>query len=797
MRRLLRLMLVAFTLLPVSALAQWTPDGAMLTAVGGSGVSIAQSIPDGAGGAIIAWMDKRGTVAYDIYAQRINDQGVPLWTANGAPICVAANDQNSPVLVADAGGGAIIAWYDLRSGVEDIYAQRINASGVVQWAANGVAVCTAAGTQWYPEIVADAAGGAIITWSDRRSGTNFDVYAQRVNATGVAQWVGNGVILCTDGTDQALPRATADGAGGAIVTWTDYRFGISDLDIFAQRVNAAGTIQWGASGEFVCGAALNQDYHQIVSDGAGGAIIAWGDFRNSINYDIYAQRMGPTGSPLWASGGVLLCAASGNQAAPFMAADGAGGATVVWGDYRSSVTSDVYAQRVNSLGASLWEINGVPVSVAAGHQTDPAVASDGAGGCVVSWVDYDSSPDAMFAQRVTASGTLLWSTNGMAVSSERSAKLVPVNVSAGGGTIVVWAGYRTGIYQLYAQRIDNVHGFWGHPEPTITAVKDIPHDQGGKVAVNWSASGRDLSNPRTIDFYSMWRAVDMIPLGATTISSGDLSTLGADDQDPIYLATPSRYYERVGTQTAQGWPGYSFAAATRADSVAGATANTYFMVAAHYVYDNFVAFASNEVSGHSVDNLAPAAPLFLIAQRVGADVQLRWNGVRMSDLRDYSVYRATSSGVTPVPINFFASSDDTVAVDPNAPASALYYIVTAYDVHANQSAPSNEASVQPTTGIGDAPALTVLTVLQNHPNPFNATTDLNIGLPSNSDVSVDVFDVAGRRVSAIEVNGAKAGWNRIPFAARDERGNSLASGVYFYRVKAAGSTITKKMVIAR
>jgi len=623
------------------------------------------------------------------------------------------------------------------------------------------------------------------------------VYAQRVNAAGVAQWVGNGVILCTDGTDQDLPRTTTDGAGGAIVAWTDYRFGIGDLDIFAQRINAAGAIQWGASGAFVCGVSFNQWYHQIVSDGAGGAIIAWSDFRNSTDYDVYAQRMGPTGSPLWSSGGVLLCGAGDAQTNLAMAADGAGGAILVWPDYRSSLTNDVYAQRVNSLGASLWGNNGVPVSVAAGHQSDPAVASDGAGGCVVSWLDSDFGSEAMFAQRVTASGTPLWSTNGVAVSPERSDKLVPVNVSAGGGTIVVWTGYRTGNYQLHAQRIDNVYGFWGHPEPTITAVKDIPHDQGGKVALNWTASGRDLSNPRTIDFYSMWRAVDAIPLGATTISSGGLSALGADNQGPIYLATPSRYYERVGTQTAQGWPGYSFAASTRADSVSGATGNTYFMVAAHYLYDNFVAFASNEIGGHSVDNLAPPAPLFLTAQRVGGDVQLRWNRALVPDLRDYSLYRATSSGVTPVPINFLVGSDDTLATDANAPASALYYIVTAYDVHANQSGPSNEASVQALTGIGDTPALTALTVMQNHPNPFNATTDFEVGLPSASDVTIDVFDVAGRRVRALEVKGAKAGWNRVPFAGRDDRDRPLASGVYFYRVKAAGATITKKMVIAR
>ena len=72
------------------------------------------------------------------------------WSSNPAvntAICIATGDQSSPTIVADGAGGSIITWYDLRSGSSDIYAQRINAAGVVQWTANGVAICTATGEQ--------------------------------------------------------------------------------------------------------------------------------------------------------------------------------------------------------------------------------------------------------------------------------------------------------------------------------------------------------------------------------------------------------------------------------------------------------------------------------------------------------------------------------------------------------------------------------------------------------------------------------------------------------------------------
>jgi AcrR family transcriptional regulator len=228
----------------------------------------------------------------------------------------------------------------------------------------------------------------------------------------------------------------------------------------------------------------------------------------------------------------------------------------------------------------------------------------------------------------------------------------------------------------------------------------------------------------------------------------------------------------------------------------GNSADHYFRVLAH-TSNPYVLYKSNVLNGHSVDNLAPAAPLLLTAQRVGTDVNLKWNRAVAPDLRDYSIYRASSTGVTPVPINFLSSSEDTVAVDAGAPTSALYYIVTALDVHANQSPPSNEASVGATTGVGNTPPISALTVLDNMPNPFTGTTTLRVGLPKASEVEIEVFDVAGRSVRSEHTSTLAAGWREISFDARDATGQAFPSGVYFYRVKAAGEAITRKMVIAR
>src|SRR5262245_22429953 len=96
---------------------------------------LAASISDGAGGTIVAWEEFRSATSYDIYAQKLNAAGATQWTAAGVAVCAAADFQQSPQLVSDGAGGAIVTWLDSRSGAAHVYAQRVDAAGAPQWAA--------------------------------------------------------------------------------------------------------------------------------------------------------------------------------------------------------------------------------------------------------------------------------------------------------------------------------------------------------------------------------------------------------------------------------------------------------------------------------------------------------------------------------------------------------------------------------------------------------------------------------------------------------------------------------------
>jgi len=465
------LLLIAFFALNATVYAQWSTDpnvnNPICTAVNDQfSHSIAS---DGEGGTIITWEDFRGG-NYSIYAQRINADGMLLWATNGIAICTAANDQTVPKIVSDGEGGAIIAWSDFRSSTDaDLYAQRINASGTVLWTNNGVAICTATKIQVAVSIITDGEGGAIITWHDSRSGV-YDIYAQRVNASGLVMWNADGVAICSAENKQENPAIVTDGAGGAIVTWQDNRNGTnqtSDYDIYAQRINSNGTVLWTANGISICSVTGNQVYPTIFCNITGEAIITWWDVRTG-DIDIYAQRINVSGTSLWTTNGAAVCTAPNFQQSPAIESDGEGGAIITWQDYRSG-NYDIFTQRINISGAVLWTTDGVAISTMPNAQMSPCITTDGSGGAFIIWDDQRSDNRDVYAQRINANGVVQWTDNGVAVSTAASDQYYPSIVrDNSGGVIIIWWDYRNGYTaDIYAQQI-NANGQLG----VITEIED-------------------------------------------------------------------------------------------------------------------------------------------------------------------------------------------------------------------------------------------------------------------------------------------------------------------------------------
>ncbi len=438
--------------------AGWTLDGAPVCVYSGD-----QEYPvicsDGAGGAIMAWEDRRDYP--DIYAQRVDEMGRRVWAVAGVPICTASYGQLGPRICSDGAGGAIIAWTDPRaSNVRDIYAQRIGPDGNVLWTANGVPVCTEAANQHLHAICADGFGGAILVWQDERASASYDdVYCQRIDADGNVLWNPAGVPLCTGGYLKDWLRVAPDGSGGGIFTWNNWTVSIS-----AQRVDAAGAVQWTANGVDVCAASGLRYEPEIVPDGSGGAVISWTDHRDW--YDIYVQRVDGSGAMLWTTNGVQLTVDPGGEVNGWqhharLCGDGVGGATVAWIDQRND-DYDLYAQRVNGDGIAQWTENGIPIDTTAGACDGIDLVSVSDKGAILFWEDSRSGMgNDIYAQLVDSLGVTEWTMNGEAVCAADGSQDLPHCTTDGmDGAIVAWEDERIFMdCDIYAQRITNEGGF--------------------------------------------------------------------------------------------------------------------------------------------------------------------------------------------------------------------------------------------------------------------------------------------------------------------------------------------------
>jgi hypothetical protein len=716
------------------------------------------------------------------------------------PLCTATGEQTAPRSVSDGAGGAIVTWEDSRSGNSDIYAQRISAAGAVQWTANGVALCTATGSQQTPTIVADGAGGAIITWYDYRSGTNYDIYAQRISAAGAVQWLANGVGLCTATGDQYGPSIVSDGGSGAIVTWQDFRSGNSD--IYAPRISAAGAVQWTANGVALCTATGSQQTPTIVSDGASGAIVTWFDQRSGTGDDIYAQRISAAGAVQWTANGVGLCTATNSQNYPTIVSDGASGAVVTWEDYRSGTNWDIYAQRISSAGTVQWTADGVGLCTATGHQAYPKIASDSTGGAIVTWHDYRSDTNNNFdiyAQRISATGAVQWTANGVAFCTATGEQVWPTIASDGaGGAIITWSDSRSGTADIYAQRVER-YGQLGNPEPVIATVKDVPNDQGGFVKVSWDASYLDVDPVYGVSEYRVFRsapgslAISAVSRRAVTENS-DVAV-----QEGALLATANTeatvYWEYVGTQAAEAFAGYSRVVATTSDSIAGSNPRTLFMVEARASTAlSADRWPSSPDSGYSVDNLAPPTPAPFTGQYASGTATLHWAVNAAADLAEYRLFRGSSADFVPGPGNLVVAQPDTGYVD--AAGAVFYYKLCAVDVHGNVSGfstllPSGTVEVA-------GPALPRAVFLAPPaPNPARGATTLRFGLPRAARVELALYDQQGRRVRSLLGGMQPAGERTIAWDGRDESGRALPAGLYFVRLAAEGRTLVSRLAVIR
>jgi len=795
---------LVFLLTAPLAGAYWVQDGIPVCTEPGEQNTVLLA-PDGRCGAIAAWRDYRAGNG-DVYAQKIDLQGRLRWTTNGVPVCTQNAVQKFTGIASDGLGGAFVVWEDHRGDDGgDIYMQRIDSSGNPQWQTDGIAVCSEIAAQVDPVVVADGSGGAIVAWIDLRdfTGVYKSVYAQRIRRDGSRVFAPNGIPVATGLYARDSLRLAPDEHGGAHICWREKSldlYGFDCHDLMAARIDSTGArimeptriflgITWPDG--------TPADDLQIVSDCLGGAFYAWYDRRNH-DADLFAQYIDADGTRRWTGNGKVICGLDGAQYAPALAPDGDGGVFIIWEDYAEypgGFIPDLSAQRVTADGVTLWPTNGVAVVRGGGYELLPRLIADGTGGAIAVWHIgnlHPSSATNLVAQRVTPAGAMIWpydpnvpQVQGTYVCQAPEAQQYPAVVTNhAGGAICAWEDWRPETESdIYAQWL-GPGGSWELPTPVLTAVDDVPGDQGGWVRVNVSASAWDSAtqSDRAIVRYSLWRRI---------ATSADPSQSDPD-------GFPPGTWECLGSQPAVQAGDYTFTAATRASADAATTPWETFVVTAHTSLPALF-FVSNPDSGYAADDLAPAMPagLAAAASYMPRGLRLEWQASPERDLAHYAVYRGLDPDFVPSAGNRIGSPAETAFLDCDWQQEAgFYYKVSAVDRHANES---DHALVRPEDVTGaqspDVPSRTRLA--QNVPNPFNPATRIAFDLSAAGRVELRIYDATGRLVRTLVDGFRDAAHHQVRWDGTDSSGFPVGSGVYFYRLHTGGLIATKRMTLIR
>lgn len=461
-------------------------------------------------------------------------------------VCDTIREQSEQVIVADAGGGAFVAWKDLRRSLNDRRIIRLDALGNVAsgWPTQGINLTQATSGSFGAEIVRSGENGAIVCWQDGRQGTV--ILAQRVDTSATLSWPAPGVIVNSKAATE-LHDAVAMPDGGVVVFYRK-DLGFTTDTLYAMRLDASGQRVW-AQDLVLCDAVGTQRGTQAVVSSDGQVIVLWSDGRTTPIWtdpqlaELYAQKLGLDGTELWphngvrilspqsscqdlqpnsAGGFVATCAFSdpgvrsdlklvnidGNGAPmPGWPADGLviandpgareggqpsvspedGSILLIWGDGEN--LSGLKALKISNTGEILWPNGGIALYDSTASLAGWSIAPDGAGGAFVS-IEHDLANTDIVAQHVHADGTSEWPGWGVPVTTAPGVQYVSYTVpDSSGGIFVCWRDYRNPATDpdLYAQHVNADGSLGGVVTATEAAAVEAAFD-GECARVAWYAS---------------------------------------------------------------------------------------------------------------------------------------------------------------------------------------------------------------------------------------------------------------------------------------------------------------------
>jgi len=727
------------------------------------------------GNFIITWEDVR--FGYSIYAQRYDSSGLALGGNFQVSTDAGSFPHLYPAISSDGNGNFVIVWEDYRNIDGDIYFQKYDSAGVAQ--DTNTQANSDAGTedQYQPDGAKSFDGKMIFTWVDMVNG-NPDIYFQRADSAGVLQ--GSATKVNSDaGIDpQWEPSIDTDSLGNFIISWADYR---SAPAIYIQRYDTLGTALGVNTQISDLGLVRERHSPSLYLPNSGDLVAGWMDYRNK-NYDIYLQRLSAGGTKKGNNFRANSDLTGAQQKTPSLAVNSKRESFVVWEDFRSG-NADIFFRQVDQLGNFVTAEIKVSDDTSILPQLSPDIATDDKNTFFIVWQDFrnDVNIYGQFYNFLIPLGNIKINQD-----TSTNVHLQPsVSGSQSGKFVTVWSDNRDGNFNIYGQRYTSLGANVGSNFKVNDDVAPADHfspqvasDSLGNFVVVWE-------DYRDSQAHIYMQAYD---------SSGSL--LGSN----LRVQSDSSNTTQIRPDIARTVTG-EFAVCWLESRGAGD-----FILAQRYDASRQAVDPNLIISDTVAVN--PFAPK--IALDKNQTLLVTWEDSRL--------------GHSDIWAQFFYSSNDSMGPDfkvnqdlgtalqfsPACGFSSDYaYFVWSdnrnpglgFDIYANIYVYKG-TEVKPPKSISSAVPKS-FSLEQNYPNPFNATTVIKYHLKATNSssnqisTSLKVYNIKGEFVKTLVRQNQAPGIYQITWDGKNEEGQVVSSGVYFYLLEAGEKKEAKKMLLLK
>ncbi len=292
--------------------------------------------------------------------------------------------------------------------------------------------------------------------------------------------------------------------------------------------------------------------------------------------------------------------------------------------------------------------------------------------------------------------------------------------------------------------------------PLVISIVDIANDQGGIVEIEFYASEADNYELSNRSGYYMVEYCD--------------PNIYVTEEVCQWVGIP-------GSSIAYGQERYTITTPSVIRSVDGQESWRFRVLAS---MDDHGIWVSDVVSGYSVDNLSPDftggdGEISAIFQGSPQTMEVSWISINDNDISHYNLYKKISDESN---FGLLSSVEGLSYSDSDIEEGNTYeYKVAAVDINGNEGIASGIVGETTLLSLNNSSIPETFTLYKPYPNPFNPITTISFSVPEPSNVTIEVFNLNGIKVSTLVNKAMQPGFHEVSWNAE-----SQISGIYFVKM---------------